>query len=413
MTRLRNARFASLLALLLALAMISAACGDDDSSPTDSVPAEEPAPEEPAPEEPTAEEPAPEEPAPEEPTAEEPAPEESGAPYGTLDFIGWEGYDTFFGANAGTLEELGIDFNSTYIGTPSDIASKFASGGGGGIDIVSWTTSNHRQFRSIEGILTPITVEEVPNLAGLSDLFADDHWGHFKDDDGNWLAIPFTFAPLGITYDSTRVSPTSYADLLDPELKGLIGIPDVPGLHVQAAAAALGYEARYLTEEQLDDVIEFMQGLWSQARVLSPSFGDIIGLLASGEIVAAYGGYPGLGAFTENPDILTVFPTEGTTGYVDVYSVPAGADNREGALAFINAMLDPVVNAKVNDVFAQATPIAAAVDLVSDANKALYPYDDLENFLTVNPIQELPVGENGAITMGDFIEAYGSLAAGG
>lgn len=332
--------------------------------------------------------------------------------YGTLDYLGWEGYDEFFGANADALAELGIDFDSTAMASPADIAQKFASGAGDGIDLLAWTSANHAQYRGIDGVLSPITEDEVPNLAGLIDQFGADAWNQFKDDDGNWLAIPFSFAPLGITYDSTQVSPTSYADLLDAEMAGLVGIPDIPGLHVQAAASALGLDPHTLTPEELDEVIGFMEPIWGQARVISPGFGDIIGLLASGEIAAAYGGYPGLGAFTENPDILTVFPAEGTFSFVEVYSIPADADNRAGALAFINAMLDPANNAAINEAFAQATTVEAAIDLMSEANRALYPYEALDSFFAENAVHTLPGGANG-VGMGEFIEAYGTLAAGG
>jgi len=226
------------------------------------------------------------------------------------------------------------------------------------------------------------------------------------------LAIPFSFAPLGITYDSTKVSPTCLADLLEPEYEGLLGVPDIPPLHLQASAAALGYKAEEITPDQLVEVEEQMRPLFAQAKSLSPSFGDIIGLLASGEIVAAYGGYPGLGAFTENPDILTVFPCEGTSGFVEVFSIPADADNREGALAFINAMLDPETNAAINDAFFQATPISDLIPLISEANQELYPYDDIEGFLTENAIMSLPNGENGTIGFGEFIDVYGAVASG-
>lgn len=331
---------------------------------------------------------------------------------GEIDYFGWEGYDTFFGGVDPLLEELGVDFNSTYMGAPSDVPAKFASGAGDGIDLIAWTSAEHEMYRAVEGVLSPISPDEVPNLAGLLPAFRDDTWGQFKDSDGNWLLIPFSFAPLGITYDSSRVSPTSYADLLDPSLKGQIGIPDIPGLHVQAAAAALGYTAQDLTPEQLDEVIAFMQTIWSQARTVSPSYGDIIGLLASGEIMASYGGYPGLGAFTENPDILTAFPEEGTFSFVEVFSIPAEADNREGALAFINAMLDPVNNAAINDVLAQATTVEASIPLMSEANAALYPYATLDDFFAKNPVMAVPTGANG-VDMGDFIEKYASLSAGG
>lgn len=381
-----------LLALFLILSLVAAACGSDDSDAA--AEADTNAETESGEDEAT--------------TDDEPA----GAAGGELDFLGWEGYDNFFGAGDAAIAELGISFNSTYMGAPSDIASRFASGGGDGIDLLAWTSANHAQYRSIEGTLSPITEEEVPNLAGLIAQFGDDTWDQFKDDDGNWLAIPFSFAPLGITYDSTKVTPTSYADLLDPELQGQIGIPDIPGLHVQAASAALGYQAESLTTDELDEVIAFMGDMWGQARVLSPSYGDIIGLLASGEIAAAYGGYPGLGAFTENPDIKTAFPTEGTFSFVEVYSIPADADNRQGALDFINAMLDPANNAAINDALAQATTVADSIPMMSAANAELYPYSDLDAFFEKNSVMTLPGGENG-VGMGEFIEAYGTLVAGG
>jgi len=335
--------------------------------------------------------------------------------FGTLDFLGWEGYDTFFGANADALGELGIDFNSTAMASPADIAQRFASGAGDGIDILAWTSANHAQYRGIDGTLCPITVDEVPNLDGLISQFSDDTWDQFLDDDGNWLAVPFSFAPLGITFDSSQVQLKSYADLLDPALQGQVGIPDVPGLHVQAAAAALDLDPNILTPDELDEVIGFMQQVWGQARVISPGFGDLVSLLGSGEIVAAYGGYPGLETFpalAENPDIVTVFPEEGTFSFVEVYSIPCGADNREGALAFVNAMLDPATNAAINDAFGQATTVQDAIALMSDANRDLYPYDSLDTFFADNGVGTLPGGANG-VGMGEFIEAYGTLAAGG
>ena len=405
----------SVLAALMAFTLIAAACGDDGEA---AAPAPAPAP---ATTDAAAADEAAAEPAttvatdapPAEPAAADDAAAEAMGDYGTLDFLGWEGYDTFFGANEAKLAELGIEIDATYIGAPSDIASKFATGAGEGIDLLAWTSATHAQYRAVEGVLSPIAPEEIPNVEGLISQFADDAWNQFKDDDGNWLAVPFSFAPLGITYDSSQISPTSYADLLDPELTGLVAIPDIPDLHMQAAAAALGYDPATVTPAQLDELIDFMRGIFAQARVLSPSFGDVIGLLASGEAIASYGGYPGLGAFTENPDILTVFPEEGTFSFVEVYSIPAGADNREGALAFINAMLDPEVNAAINDVFAQATPIEASIELMSDANKALYPYEQLDEFLAANPVSTLPTGQNGAISMGDFVEAYATLTTGG
>ncbi len=59
----------------------------------------------------------------------------------------------------------------------------------------------------------------------------------------------------------------------------------------------------------------------------------------------------------------------GEVGYRSIDIVAAhGADYREGALAFINAMFDFAVNAAINDAFAQATTVEAAIPLMSGTN---------------------------------------------
>jgi len=206
------------LALLLSLTLLAASCGSDGDSAAESEVTEA----------------AESSDTTEDAGGDDDAAEPVAAAGGSIDYLGWEGYDTFFGANADSLAELGIDFNATYMGAPSDIAAAFASGGGEGIDLLAWTSANHRQYRGIEGTLSPITVEEVPNLAGLIDRFGADEWGQFTDDNGDWLAIPFSFAPIGITYDSSRVSPTSYADLRDPSFAGRLGV-SVPSPRIRTS----------------------------------------------------------------------------------------------------------------------------------------------------------------------------------
>ncbi len=329
---------------------------------------------------------------------------------GRIDFLGFEGADTFFGAADEEIEELGITFQSSYMGTPADISSKFARGGGDGLDLLAWPSANHDQFRPMDGVLSPIAPEEVPNLEGLIEQFRDDAWGQFKDDNGDWLAIPFSFGPIGITYNQTEVRPSAYVDLLVPELKGQVGAVDSAGLHVLTGSAALGYDPSQLNQAQLDEVMEFTGQMFGQTRVLSRSFGDAVSLLNSGEIVAVYGGRPGLGAFGDNPDLKTVFPAEGSFAFVDVYSIPAGADNREAALAFINAMLEPATNARINDAIERAVTVQASIGLVSEANRLLYPYEDLDHFFGISPVTSVPHGARG-IYMTDVVEAYSAMIA--
>ncbi|MEZ5342500.1 MAG: hypothetical protein R2706_13920 [Acidimicrobiales bacterium] len=139
------------------------------------------------------------------------------------------------------LNELGIDFNSSYIGgVPTSQPSLRAAAAKAS---TSWLDDCQPSPAAcdVEGTLSPIKPEEVPN-SGLMTAFADDTWGHFKDADGNWLAIPFSFAPLGIT-DQTKISPTSYQDLLDPELVKDSSVSGRTTAAPSGCAAALGYKA--------------------------------------------------------------------------------------------------------------------------------------------------------------------------
>ncbi len=95
-----------------------------------------------------------------------------------------------------------------------------------------------------------------------------------------------------------------------------------------------------------------------------------------------------------------------------MYSIPADADNRPAALAFINAMLEPANNAVINDALAQAVTVDEAIDLVSESNRLLYPYEDLEHFFAITPLMSLPYGSHG-VTMSDFLDEYSTLVAGG
>ncbi|MEJ7706287.1 MAG: extracellular solute-binding protein [Nocardioidaceae bacterium] len=74
-------------------------------------------------------------------------------------------------------------------------------------------------------------------------FFAGDEKNYWLDPDGTRTGVPFTWAFLGLTYNTAAVDKlTNWSDLLDPKFKGKIVTIDDP-----AGQFALGCEINGLT----------------------------------------------------------------------------------------------------------------------------------------------------------------------
>ena len=96
------------------------------------------------------------------------------------------------------------------------------------------------QYYYSQGILSDITVDEVPNLAAMYPVIADNPvW---KVSDGVYNAVPWTFGALGINYIRETVPEgiTSYAQALDPKYR--VGTFDSSLNMVSTGACAVGLD---------------------------------------------------------------------------------------------------------------------------------------------------------------------------
>ena len=205
-----NRKLLSLLVLLLALALVSAACGGQAAAPA----AEAPAVEEPVAEEPVAEEPVAEEPVAEEPVAEEPMepvvlralirPDEGG---NVTKYVEQFKADT------------GIDVQVDFVGWGEihDKTITTLASGGGGYDIVFMPSANVVEFTS-GGWFEP-----------LNDMITDANRSEWLESvvnmytiDGNLLAMPWYAGGAHMAYNASvleaaGVDPASietWADLM-------------------------------------------------------------------------------------------------------------------------------------------------------------------------------------------------------
>jgi spermidine/putrescine-binding protein len=312
---------------------------------------------------------------------------------GRLDFLGFEGDDSPK-LLAPWAKKSGVSVKASYISAESEIEAKLLGGGARGVDLLSFA-SPAASALATEGILQPIDPRKLPNLAHVWSFFREHDRGVLLNSKGQWVAIPFYWGGIGIAWDSSVVPKvTSFKDILNPAFKGKVGMADAPGPAIYAACTVLKCQPAQLTQADLARVKAYLLPIFGQVKSLSPSFGDLIGLLGSKEIAAVYPGFTFLAGGAQaagNKDAqANVNLTEGAPLVIEAYGIAKGADNADAAYAFINEVLSPSINAQVAAAQGAIPSVTDAVPSLDAGTKSLYPYDTLPDYyasanLPVNP----------------------------
>jgi len=336
---------------------------------------------------------------------------------GFLDYFGFEGED-LREVLAPWRKEDGVKLRASYLGVPEDLIAKYAGGGGKGIDIIDFTTPFTQRIVEVGGIYTPIDSERIPNLDNYLSFFAkeDPAW---SDGDGTRVFVPFTFGSAALTYDTTVFSqaPKAWEDLLASSLKGKIAVNADSSWNLQIACSVLRFDSGALPKDKMEDCASFLEPYVGQAKVLSPTFGDMANLLVSGEVVACFGGWAALNGFAAAAGKKTitsnVAPTDGTFSFADGYAIGTKADNVATAYAMINEVLDPETNAAANVALAGGVTVKGAEKFLDPATRDLYPYGDIDAYLETTPaLPAPPLKSDEFVTSAEWSKRWAELTTG-
>jgi putative spermidine/putrescine transport system substrate-binding protein len=193
--------------------------------------------------------------------------------------------------------------------------------------------------------LEKIDATKVPNLVHVKPNLRTDYFA------------PHIWSPQVLIYDPDRVKepPTSFGDLLDPKYKGRVGFPDVNAFYVMMAASLYASG----TSTDFDKAKELMEKLNANGLHLYPSTDAGGPPFKTGEIdvgimwLARVNMWQNAGI-----PVKASFPKEGCILYVSGMVVPKNAPNKEGAYAYLNAMLEP----SAQDAFAAKMGYLPTVD---------------------------------------------------
>jgi spermidine/putrescine-binding protein len=222
---------------------------------------------------------------------------------------------------------------------------------------------------------------------------------------------------LGLTYDAAVVPepPTTYDVVFEPEWKGKLAVVEDPvGLYTHVGHI-LGFNIVELTEDQLQQVNDYLRRMLGQSKGVSASYGDATTRLVSGDAVFAFPGWYAVNQFARDAGKDTVqstLPEEGGYSFCDSYAIPPTADNVDSAHAWINQGLDPVANAEAANYLVGGTTCEASVEFLSDEVKELYSYDNLDEIVAKAPFYpNPPIESDEFVTMEQVLGSWQELKA--
>ena len=129
---------------------------------------------------------------------------------------------------------------------------------------------------------------------------------------------------------------------------------------------------------------EYLTSLTGQVKALAPSIGDsyLTARLRRRRLHGRRFDVHGLRHGEEGSARGRRWYAEGAIGWADTAFVTATSPNPQNAFALVNHFMDPEFNAAANSELLQGPGVAASVPLLTPEAKALYPYNDIDNYLS-------------------------------
>jgi len=242
------------------------------------------------------------------------------------------------------------------------------------------------QALKAKGMIQTLDHSKLPNLKNM-----DAAYLAIAPDKKMEVSVPYLMAPTCLCYLASKVSNPvdSWAMLDRADLKGRITLLDDMREVLGAALKLLGYSLNSTDPGQIaaarDVAIRWKQNI---AKFESEQYKTGI---ASGEFHLVQGYASDLiQASSENEDMRTFIPKEGTAFSCDDMCIPKGAKQVDLAHAFINHLSDPEMSAKNMEEIGSRSPNSAAYPHLSEdfrGSPLLFPPSEL--FAKCEPIGDL------------------------
>ena len=262
--------------------------------------------------------------------------------------------------------------------------------GSSGYDVVV-PTSQFLQRQIGAGVYQPLDKSKLPNLANMDPGLMEKAAAY---DAGNEHAIIWMWGTTGIGFNVKAVeerlgadAPTdSWSLIFDPQYAAKLADCGITMLDsssdmLPSALAWLGLDPTSSESEDLEKAAAVIQAVRPYVRYFHSS--QYISDLANGEICVAVGFSGDVFIAADRAvqagtgiEIAYSVPKEGAQQWFDMAAIPADAPNPEGALAFLNFVMEPQIAADITNHVWYANANAASLPLVDpeiSGDPAIYP----------------------------------------
>lgn len=254
-------------------------------------------------------------------------------------------------------QEHNVMVNPTYVGSNDEYMAALAAGGNRYDTVV--IVSSLAQPAIKAGFVEPLDLSLIPNFGGVAPEFQNIE---FLKDGGAQYGVPTFWDIQPITYHADAVQNCSFDVLFDPQYKGRIAMWDDVST-IGDVASYLGFDDIWnLSDEELEQVKRTMIEQKPLVRRYWSTGGEIIELIASGEVVATNSwSYITQALRDEGINVEQCAP-ERPTAWLDSHFIVKGTENRELAHEFLNFMISPEVMAEAYEATGFGVTVRGAAE---------------------------------------------------
>jgi spermidine/putrescine transport system substrate-binding protein len=336
-----------------------------------------------------------------------------GTPQGELGISTWVGYiDKGEGNTIDKFEQQYPGTTVNYVEDVNDNADFFGkvqpqldAGESGGRSIFVVTDWMAKQMYDL-GYLQEINYADLPNVeANLRDDLRSPSF-----DPERKFSVPWQTGMTGLLVNKKEApNVQSVNDLFDPQYKGKVTVLTEMRDTVPLMLKADGIDPEEATKEEWLEQIDELQQAVDSGQLRRFTGNDYVQDLTNGNVVASIG-WSGDVALIEpsNPDVEWRMPTDGCIIWSDNMVIPVGAPNTPAALAWMDFVYDPAVQAPIADYVRYVSPVSGIeqVDPKLAEDQLVLPDEEFTADCTTQPdppgseedVQEVTEAFQGVIT---------------
>ena len=206
------------------------------------------------------------------------------------------------------------------------------------------------------------------------------------------FSVPWQSGMTGLMVN-TKLAPDvkSVNDLFDPEYKGKVTVLSELRDTIPLMLKADGIDPAQATKQQWLDEIDKLGKAVDSGQLRRFTGNDYTQDMTNENVVAAIG-WSGDTSLIENPDVEWRMPTQGCILWSDNMVIPKGAPNTPAALAWMDFVYEPKVQADLAAYIQYVTPVTGVKEVFEQQgktalanNQLIFPSDSFTKDCTTQP----------------------------